>query len=105
MKCSVRVYGDRVRDWPCRLPGVVQRDGKWYCRVHDPEKTLARHTKSRLKYDIEMALLDLRLQREGLGRDVVNRMDPASRYEDFLPGIKRVQAAERKLARLRKQLG
>lgn len=41
--CSVRVYSNRGYDnYPCSKPATVQRDGKWYCTIHDPERLAAK---------------------------------------------------------------
>jgi hypothetical protein len=34
-KCSESVYNN-WHFYPCNNKGKVQRDGKWYCGVHDP---------------------------------------------------------------------
>lgn len=40
-RCSARVYPNTrwgaFHGHQCEKMGVVQRDGKWYCKVHDPE--------------------------------------------------------------------
>ena len=35
--CSTRIYGDRVQSWICSRVGIVERNGKWFCKQHDPE--------------------------------------------------------------------
>ena len=43
----------RYRDWRqqrCRYRGVIQRDGKWYCRIHDPEAVARRVDKSERQF-------------------------------------------------------
>lgn len=35
--CSERVYGERCRSWICLKTAKVERNGKWFCGVHDPE--------------------------------------------------------------------
>ena len=34
--CSARIYGQRGGDYPCQIKAKIERDGKWYCRIHDP---------------------------------------------------------------------
>jgi hypothetical protein len=40
-KCSERVMGEgqwgAFHTHQCKNKAVVERDGKWYCRIHDPE--------------------------------------------------------------------
>lgn len=40
--CSATVYGPRVQSWGCQRRGVVQRNGKLFCRQHDPEAVKVR---------------------------------------------------------------
>ena len=32
---------------PCRKPGKVERDGKWWCGIHDPARAQARRDKDK----------------------------------------------------------
>lgn len=43
--CSDMVQGDWGRSYPCSKRGKVERDGKWYCMIHDPERVAARRAK------------------------------------------------------------
>jgi len=40
-KCSVRVAPNTqwgaFHQYQCTKKAVVERDGKWYCKIHDPE--------------------------------------------------------------------
>ena len=38
----------------CSKIGIVQRDGKWYCKVHDPEYRKQKQEASMAKYQEEM---------------------------------------------------
>ena len=40
--CCVTVFGDRRQNWQCQKNATVERDKKWYCGTHDPEKVKAR---------------------------------------------------------------
>lgn len=44
--CSATIYGPRVQHWRCPRAGVVLRDGKWFCRQHDPSNVKARRIKA-----------------------------------------------------------
>jgi hypothetical protein len=38
-RCSVRVYSSRRFDFrgrPCSKKATIQREGIWYCSIHDP---------------------------------------------------------------------
>lgn len=37
-ECQARVFGERVHSWQCSRKGTVEREGKWYCKQHDPER-------------------------------------------------------------------
>lgn len=43
--CSQTIWGARVQSWPCPRKGVVERQGKWYCKQHDPELRIVRDAK------------------------------------------------------------
>ncbi len=46
-QCSEDVYrGSILLSGRCARRGVIQRDGKWYCRQHDPEAVSARRKES-----------------------------------------------------------
>jgi len=39
-QCSEKVwfqYGSHL----CEIPAIVERDGKWYCKIHDPAQIKA----------------------------------------------------------------
>ena len=44
-QCSRHVYEDRGRRYPCQKKAVVERDGKWFCTIHDPEYIKAKQAK------------------------------------------------------------
>lgn len=48
--CSATVFGPRVHSWQCSRTATVERDGKWYCRQHDPEAKKARREKSNASF-------------------------------------------------------
>lgn len=56
-KCCKRIFGkySPFHGSPCSRKGVVERDGKWYCRQHDPEAVKARRLASDAKYEAEWA--------------------------------------------------
>ena len=50
--CSERVYreGDPWHSHPCAKKGTVERNGKPYCGVHDPQKVAARQATRNAEY-------------------------------------------------------
>ena len=51
-QCCKRVWRDH-RDYPCARSGKVERDGKWYCGLHDPESRKRKDTERRAKWDLQ----------------------------------------------------
>ncbi len=51
-RCSDSVL-QNYRTSPCSRKGTVERDGKWYCRQHDPVAKKARDDASYAKYKAE----------------------------------------------------
>lgn len=41
-RCSETVYGNVFRGHQCTREGKVERDGRWFCSQHDPERARAR---------------------------------------------------------------
>lgn len=55
-RCSKIVYsGSLVRGYPCKLMGKIKRDGKFYCRQHDPVKRQEIEEKKDQEYKLKWA--------------------------------------------------
>ena len=56
-KCSERVPegGRSISFYPCQRPATVERDCKWWCWQHDPERIEADKKKRRAEWKAEMA--------------------------------------------------
>ncbi len=56
-KCSERVSGEgrygSFHQHLCRNKPIVERDGKWYCKIHDPERVKERQAKATIKWNAE----------------------------------------------------
>lgn len=53
-RCSKHVFTGRdVCGHPCRYPAVVKRDGRYYCRVHDPEAVAAKIKERDARWNVE----------------------------------------------------
>jgi hypothetical protein len=54
--CCSRIWDRYYGSYPCRRRGKVDRDGKWYCGIHDPvrrkEKQDARDAAWRAKQEV-----------------------------------------------------
>ncbi len=55
-KCegSVRVDTNWPRYTPCNRPGKVERDGKWWCGIHDPLARQAKRDKRQEEFNARM---------------------------------------------------
>lgn len=71
--CAGRVFdGFGVSGWPCSRAGRVERDGRWYCKMHDPvakrERSEARTAKLRAErdaYEAAIAVAEARARELG----------------------------------------
>jgi uncharacterized Zn finger protein (UPF0148 family) len=60
-QCSKRVYrGGYMGSTPCTRYGVVERNGKWYCRQHDPVAVAEHNAERQAKWDHEYKISTLR---------------------------------------------
>lgn len=84
-ECQTRVYGDRdVYGHQCCNKPVATRDGKLYCRIHDPEYIKEKDATRRTKWQKEDAernrLWDLKQARndatKGLTLQELRRVTP-----------------------------
>lgn len=57
-QCSATVYGPRVQSWTCQRAASVQRNGKWYCRQHDPVVRKAKDEARRAEWDAKAKASD-----------------------------------------------
>ena len=51
--CTESVFRTDFYSSRCQKEGVVERDGKWYCTVHDPEYKKAKQVAWQKKFDAE----------------------------------------------------
>ncbi len=84
-ECQTRVYGDRdVFGHQCNNKPVVTRDGKLYCKIHDPEYIKGKKAKWQVNFDRECAEKSTRWDLEharseatkGLTLQELNRITP-----------------------------
>ena len=45
------IVSDSRRSWRCDNPGIVERAGKWYCGIHDPERLAKIRAAHAARYD------------------------------------------------------
>ena len=62
-QCQAQVYGDRFSH-QCQKNAVAERDGKFYCMVHDPEYIKEKRRKWDEKFDKEYIESQERYHRE-----------------------------------------
>lgn len=53
-RCSQRVF-DRTFGYQCQKKAVIERDGKPYCKIHDPEYIKAKRDAQQAKFEAEWA--------------------------------------------------
>ncbi|MDP2729631.1 MAG: hypothetical protein Q8O55_04035 [Dehalococcoidales bacterium] len=54
-KCEHKIWGKWGSPYQCRKNAVVQRDGKWHCKIHDPEYIRAKQEERQVNFDKERA--------------------------------------------------
>ena len=50
-QCSARVDFDAWRTGQCSRNAIIDRDGKSYCKIHDPEYIKQKDAKRQAKYE------------------------------------------------------
>ena len=53
-QCQTRVWGAYSTSWQCRKKVVTERDGEFYCKIHDPVYIKEKNRKWRENFDKEM---------------------------------------------------
>ncbi len=54
-QCETRIWGERVQSWQCHKRAIIERDGKWYCKIHDPEYVKQKNMKKQTRWAKEAA--------------------------------------------------
>jgi len=54
-QCQQHVFGERGFRWQCQKRAIVDRDGKHYCKIHDPEYIKAKRKAWNEKWEREYA--------------------------------------------------
>ncbi|MFX0084263.1 MAG: hypothetical protein ACFFAU_01215 [Candidatus Hodarchaeota archaeon] len=55
-RCSAQVSSDSWHFRSCYRKAVVKRDGKWYCKIHDPEYIQKKCDKRQKEYEYELRI-------------------------------------------------
>lgn len=100
-RCAKHVYRPHYNSGPCDRAGVVEHEGKWYCRQHSPEAMAKRQ-----------AALDERLQKMREGFESAARRQNAMRQMhgllqeayDRMAGMSAAPEHDRLLVRIRQVL-
>ena len=103
-KCSKQVWSGSWHTRPCKKPGKVQHEGKWYCGVHNPERRIKRDQEWRAASD---ARERHSAQIETEGRALLKRLGAAG-YVDY--GVRSIRVRRLVLSfddaeKLAKELG
>jgi len=59
-----------VRDRQCRKKAVIERDGVWYCKIHDPEYIREKREKAQQEYERKIAGDRARYGRQWILQDI-----------------------------------
>lgn len=62
--CSERVYEERGFNHQCVKGATIEREGKWYCKTHDPVRVAQRHKNLNDEIDAKIEALHERDARE-----------------------------------------
>lgn len=74
-QCSATIWGERVQSWHCQRKAVVIRDGKPYCKIHDPEYIKAKRKEREAKWEAEGVERDKAWHRKQLITDIFRDID------------------------------
>lgn len=106
-KCCKTVGWDVLYNehFECGKPGKVERDGKWYCGIHNPERAEVRQAERNAKYEKDRALTSARWEVSRLEKRVVeNVLDTYEPLPPFLRALRsELRAAKAKVAELEAQ--
>ena len=67
-QCSVKVWDDRSFSWQCLKPAKVERDGKWYCSIHDPEYIKAKNKAREEEWERKVQARNAGWERDSIAR-------------------------------------
>jgi hypothetical protein len=101
-KCCASVWpSGGLRGHPCGRTAKVERDGKWYCGIHDPvaqaKRNVARHERGRWESDRR----DLVYKKQAAAAEIVAQVMNCTEAHGLPPAV---EAARVKLADLRSQM-
>ena len=100
-KCSGRVFGN-YRFHNCPRAGVVEINGKPYCRQHDPTQIRVRKETRDARWAAESALHSARWEVERIGAEIVSAVRRSPHIETDLRD--RLLAADTEVERCRDAL-
>ena len=89
-KCCYRIFGsDRWTRHSCKRNGSVQRNGRYYCKTHDPVRVVEKHRKREEKWNAEYITLKEKSERirvmliacEGVSTEILKTI----KVKDLLP--------------------
>lgn len=72
-QCSGKVWHD-LHYYPCSINATVERDGKWYCGIHDPVKVKEREEKTDAEYRYRREIADEKYRRVNAERHYCSKM-------------------------------
>lgn len=102
-QCCALVYGsDAWRSFPCSRAGTIEREGKWYCKMHDPVAKKERDDAKMAEYDtacIKRAAIDKMNRAAPAMHEALKAIVEYEANPDFSLWAKRIDAARAALAK------
>jgi len=75
-QCSETVWGERVQSWQCQKRAVVVRDGKPYCKIHDPEYIVRKNAERQAEYEAKTEVRSARWKLELTAVNACKKINP-----------------------------
>ncbi len=82
-RCDTRIYSE-FRSHPCTRNGAVERDGKFYCRQHDPVAVQQKRGDRRKALDDKFAAMDAK--RKEAARIAALQVDAVAALREIAAG-------------------
>ncbi len=105
-KCKVTVYPrERFGSFhglPCDRTAKIEKDGKWYCGIHDPQKKIDKREKWRQQNEREQAVREHAANLQQARQAVI---DAARDWSHAIVGLREVNRLHEAVRRLEEMEG
>ncbi len=76
-QCSKMIFEGRGWNHLCNNKAIIERDGKLYCKIHDPEYVKEKNAKLQAKWNVASAKRDEHWHRESVINSIFVGIDTA----------------------------